>query len=91
MIQVVAFQREVTDTPGPAEAEYWLGDSVDGGMYARQTLVPVGFWLQITQDDGKAGGRLKGILRGWLPKDHDGKPLDVAGSFDAEICPRRCL
>ena len=72
----------------PSTAPDSIGVASDAGLSSIETRVPFGLTMRVTHDDRT---RVKGVLRGWTPKDHDGKRFDVAGTFDAEVCPRTCL
>lgn len=83
MIELRAYDHHITDSPRPARGAYWIGEKTPTGLHAVETRVPAGLALKLTHDDGK---RVKGELRGYFGND-----LDVAGAFDAEVCPKTCL
>lgn len=78
-LEIRRYDHHLTPEARPASGAYWIMKS----KKAVETRLKYGVTVQLTKDDGK---QLHGTLRAFVPND-----IDVAGSFDAEVCPRTCL
>jgi hypothetical protein len=79
ILEIRRYDHHLTSAGRPATGAYWI---MKKSKKSIETRLKYGLTVQLTKDDGK---HLHGTVRAFGPHD-----IDVAGSFDAEMCPKTC-